>query len=172
MSNSERLKSLVRAPLALIVLALALGACSASAPMGGSMASAPTAPPGQSASAAVGALQITDAWTRAAGEGMTGAVYFTVRNTGSAPDRLVKAQSSIAKSVETHTTEMKDGAMAMRPVDGYDIPAGGELVLKPGGNHIMLIGMNKEVKANDPVTVTLQFEKAGPVDITLKARNP
>lgn len=173
MSNSERLKSLLQVPLALILVMFALAACSASRMTGGQAAMPPAAQPAiQGASATVGPLQINDAWARAAGEGMTSAVYFTVRNTGGAPDRLVKVQSNIAKSVETHTTEMKDGAMAMRPVDGYDIPAGGELVLKPGGNHIMLVGMNKDLKADDAVTLTLQFEKAGPVDITLKGRNP
>ncbi|MFN8485702.1 MAG: copper chaperone PCu(A)C [Anaerolineae bacterium] len=159
--------------LTLIVVMLALAACSANTPM--SMpASAPAAgaPTGQGASATAGALQINDAWARAAAEGMTGAVYFTVRNTGSTPDRLIKAQSSVAKSVETHTTVMKDNVMSMQPVDGYDIPPGGELVLKPGGNHIMLVGMNKDVKADESVTLTLQFEKAGPVDITVKARQP
>ncbi|MFN8473274.1 MAG: copper chaperone PCu(A)C [Anaerolineae bacterium] len=133
-------------------------------------AAAATAAP--AAAITAGTLQINDPWTRAVGAGMTGAVYFTVRNTGNTPDRLVKAQSNAAKAVEMHTTEMANGVMSMHPVDAYDIPAGGELTLKPGGNHIMLIGMNKDVKADDTVTLTLQFEKAGPVEVTLKARNP
>lgn len=179
--TTERLKSSLQdvqvrpiAVMALIAVMLAVASCSASTSMTGGQAAMPPAsqPTVQGASATAGALQINDAWARAAAEGMTGAVYFTVRNTGSTPDRLLKAQSSVAKSVETHTTVMKDNVMSMQPVDGYDIPAGGELVLKPGGNHIMLVGMNKDVKADDTVTLKLQFEKAGAVDLTLKARQP
>ena len=172
--DAGRLKSSLLAVVAVTVLALALAACNAMTPTGGTSAMPPASAPAaaQSVNATVGAMQITDAWARPVQSGLTGAVYFTVRNSGNTPDRLVKAQSDIAKSVETHTTEMKDGVMSMRPVDGYDVPAGGELVLKPGGNHIMLVGMNKDVKADDTVTLKLQFEKAGPVDVTIKARNP
>ncbi len=159
---------------ALMALTLALVGCSAMTPTGAPAAMPPASQPaaGQTVNATVGSLQISDAWVRAASSGQNGAVYFTVRNSGNTPDRLVKAQSDIAKSVETHTTEMANGVMSMRPVDGYDVPASGELTLKPGGNHIMLVGMNKDVKADDTVTLKLQFEKAGAVDLTLKARQP
>lgn len=145
------------------VAMLALAACSAAAP-----ASAPTT--GQSASTTAG-IQVSDPWTRPAGSGANGAVYLTMRNTGSAPDSLIKAESDVAKAVELHKTEMKDGVMSMSPVAAMDVPAGGELTLKPGEFHIMLIGLNKDIKADDTIKVKLQFEKAGPMEVTAKARS-
>lgn len=97
-----------------------------------------------------------------------GAFYFTVKNTGSEPDRLVKIESDIAMAVEIHNVEMKDGVMAMSPQhDGVEIPAGGELVLEPGAYHVMLIGINKSLIDGEEFTAKLTFEKAGEVEVVV-----
>lgn len=99
--------------------------------------------------------------------GAMSAIYMTIHNTGSEADRLIKAQSDAAQVVEIHTMEEKDGVMTMHPVDGIDVPANGDAELKPGGFHVMLIGLTRDLTIGEQVTVTLTFEKAG--DVTLQA---
>jgi hypothetical protein len=62
------------------------------------------------------------------------------------------------------------GMLGMRPVDRVEIPAGGTLELKPGSYHIMLIGLNQELKAGDTIEITLKLEKAGDVKVTAEVR--
>jgi hypothetical protein len=59
----------------------------------------------------------------------------------------------------------------MSPVDSVDIPAGGELAFKPGSYHVMLMGLKQELKTGDKVTLTLNFEKAGPVTVECEVRD-
>ena len=99
--------------------------------------------------------------------GAMGAMYMTIRNPSSTPDRLIKAQSDVSKVVELHNVAMKEGVMSMYPVEAIEIPANGEAVLKPGSFHVMLIGLNRDLVAGDTMTVTLTFEQAG--EITLQA---
>ena len=121
------------------------------------------------------AIQAADAWARAAGVGanVTSAAYLTLRNPGSAADRLVQVQCDAANAVELHKTEIKDNVMKMAPVEGgIEIPAGGEVQLKPGGLHIMLIGVQRELKAGEKLTLKLQFEKTGALTVEAEIRNP
>ena len=99
--------------------------------------------------------------------GAMGAMYMTIRNPGNTPDRLIKAQSDVSQVVELHNMAMKEGVMSMYPVEAIEIPANGEAVLKPGGFHVMLIGLNRDLLAGETMTVTLTFEQAG--EITLQA---
>ena len=62
------------------------------------------------------------------------------------------------------------GMLGMRPVDRVEIPAGGKLELKPGSYHIMLIGLNQELKVGDKIEITLKLEKAGDVKVTAEVR--
>jgi copper(I)-binding protein len=104
--------------------------------------------------------------------GRNGAAYMVIKNSGSAPDKLLKARCDVANSVELHQTEMKDNVMAMHPVESLDVPANGQVELKPGGYHIMLIGLKQGLKAGDKPTLTLAFEKAGTITIEAEVRNP
>jgi hypothetical protein len=65
---------------------------------------------------------------------------------------------------------MGGGTMGMRPIDRLEIPAGGTVELKPGSYHIMLIGLNQELKPGDKIEITLTFEKAGEVKVTAEVR--
>ena len=97
-----------------------------------------------------------------------GAFYFTVTNNGDETDRLVKIESDIAEVIEIHNVEMKDGAMTMVPQhDGLEIPANEEVVLEPGGYHVMLIGITESLVDGEEFTATLFFEDAGEVEITV-----
>ncbi|MBD8548581.1 copper chaperone PCu(A)C [Sphingomonas sp. CFBP 8760] len=117
-----------------------------------------------------GSITAAGAWSRAtSSRASIGAGYVTVRNTGAQADRLVSATSPRAAKVEIHTMSLDDGIMRMRPLpNGLEVPAGGEALLAPGGNHIMLIGLKSPLKAGERVPATLRFARAGDVRIQFK----
>ena len=119
-----------------------------------------------------GDIEIGAAWARAmlAGQKAAGA-YLTIANKGGAADRLVGAASPLAGKVEVHTMEVVKDVMTMRPVEGgLEIPAGGTVELKPGGYHIMFMDVATPFAEGDTVPVTLRFEKAGEVALSLPVR--
>ncbi|MDI4655282.1 copper chaperone PCu(A)C [Xanthobacter autotrophicus] len=115
----------------------------------------------------VGAIEIDHPWSRATPGGATvGAGYFTLKNTGAAPDRLVSATSDVAERVEIHEMAVANGVMTMRPLsDGIAIPAGGSVAFKPGSYHIMFFGLKQPLKQGAVIDGTLTFEKAGSVAV-------
>jgi copper(I)-binding protein len=123
---------------------------------------------------AVGSLQIKQPWARAsAGRGDTGAAFMVIANTGSLEDRLVSAAVSVAKKTEIHQTKMEDGVMKMRPVEGgLVIPAGGEVTLKPMGLHVMMMSVTDKLVEGKTLMLTLTFEKAGSVEVSVPIAGP
>ncbi|MEW5421492.1 copper chaperone PCu(A)C [Amorphus sp. 3PC139-8] len=122
----------------------------------------------------VGTLQIEHPWTRATPPGAkTGAGFMVITNTGDAPDRLTGGTSPISTKMEVHTMTMDGGVMKMRQLtDGLEIPAGETVALKPGGNHMMFVGLDHAITEDEKVTATLDFEKAGKVDVTFAVTPP
>jgi len=114
-------------------------------------------------------IAVTDAWARAAVTGNS-AAYMTLRNKSTVADRLVKAESDVAGAVELHKTTMEGGMMKMAPVDGVDLPAQGQAELKPGGLHVMLIGLTRELRAGEKIKLKLYFEKASVQEIDAEVR--
>ena len=104
--------------------------------------------------------------------GSISAAYMVIYNTSSQADRLLEASSKIAHSTELHISEVKDGVMSMHPVDSVDVPAEGSAELKPGGLHIMLIGIEKDLVAGEKVPLTLEFETAGKILVEAEVRAP
>ena len=105
--------------------------------------------------------------------GANSAAYMVIRNTGSEADKLIAASTDAAKTVELHTVIEEGGMMRMRQVEGgIDIPANGQVELKPGGFHVMLIGLTRDLNAGDKVELTLTFEKAGEIPVTAEVRQP
>ena len=98
-------------------------------------------------------------WVRAtvAGQSEAGA-FMTIKSTEAL--KLVAASSPVAKRVEVHKMSMEQGMMRMRPVDALDIPANGTVELKPGGFHVMLVGIDKPLTKGEVVPVTLVFQGA------------
>ncbi len=119
-----------------------------------------------------GDLSITGAWARAMLPGQpTGGGYLTITNKGESADRLVSAASTSAGKVEIHTMEVANNVMVMRPVEGgLDIPPGATVELKPGGLHVMFMAVKEPFKPGASVALTLEFEKAGRVEVTLPVR--
>ena len=115
-----------------------------------------------------GALKLDHPWTRSTA-GTVGAGYVTIVNTGKAADQLVSASSPVAGKVEIHTMTMNGGVMKMRPLPaGIALPAGKTTALKPGGYHLMLIGLKAPLVEGKLVPLTLNFARAGTVKVELK----
>jgi protein SCO1/2 len=96
--------------------------------------------------------------------GAQGALYFTATGYGS-DDRLVAVETSVATNTELHETEIRDdGTATMRPLQAFDLPAGGRLVLEPGGYHVMLIDVDR-LDVGSAVEVTLVWKNAGEMTI-------
>ena len=116
--------------------------------------------------AQTGQLEVKDAWARATpGKAENGAAYLTI--VSPTTDRLVSVSTPVAKKAELHTMTMKGMVMEMRPVQGVDIPADQAVSLKPGGEHIMLLGLNQPLREGQSFQMTLSFEKAGPRPVTV-----
>lgn len=105
--------------------------------------------------------------------GGTSAAYMTIANSGGSADRLLSASTDAAASVELHESKMVDGVMQMNPVQGgIPVPAGGQAELKPGGLHVMLIGITRDLKEGETVKITLTFEQSGTIEVEAPVRMP
>ena len=116
-----------------------------------------------------GDLVITQAWSRATpGGAKIAGGFLTIENKGAAPDRLLSGSGDIAGKVEIHEMAMNNGVMTMRPLDkGLVIEPGKTVKFAPGGYHLMLMDLKQPFKQGDKVPVTLEFEKAGKVALSL-----
>lgn len=115
----------------------------------------------------VGDLEIVHPNARAMLPGAAvGGGYLTIINSGSESDRLVGGATPAAGRVELHEMTMENDVMKMRALaDGIEIPAGGTVELKPGGLHVMFLDVKAPFVEGDYVKATLNFEKAGPVEV-------
>src|SRR4051794_29896058 len=127
------------------------------------------AAPAEAQEVKAGDLVITQAWSRATPSGAKIAGgYLTIENKGTTPDRLVGGSADVAGKVEMHEMSMNNGVMTMRPLDkGLAIDPGKTVKLAPGGYHLMIMDLKSPFKQGDKVPVTLEFEKAGKVTLSL-----
>jgi hypothetical protein len=95
--------------------------------------------------------------------------YLVLKNTGTEPDRLIGGSAAFSGKFEVHEMKMEGDVMKMRPIEGgLEIPAGGEVELKPGGYHVMFIGLKEQLKVDEMRKVKLMFEKAGEIEVDFK----
>jgi periplasmic copper chaperone A len=130
---------------------------------------------GQAAGSAtfkLGDLTVTSPWTRATpGGAKIAGGYLKITNNGKTADRFVGAKSDPTDHVEIHEMSMNDGVMKMRPLpDGLEIKPGETVELKSGGYHLMFMDLTQPLKQGDTFKATLQFEKAGPLDVNFSVR--
>jgi copper(I)-binding protein len=114
-------------------------------------------------------------WARPAVPGMpNSAAYGLVLNLNETPDRIISGTTAAAEALELHEMVMAEGdVMQMRPLaDGIPLPAGGFALLKPGGLHIMLIGLTGPLTDGDTLNVTLELEQGGSVELAIPVREP
>lgn len=116
----------------------------------------------------IGTLKISAPWARATPKGAAiGGGYMTITNTGTAPDRLVSGTTDVAARFEVHEMSMADGVMKMRELaQGLEIKPGEKVELKPGSYHVMFMGLKQPLTQGQAVKATLQFEKAGKVEVS------
>jgi copper(I)-binding protein len=115
----------------------------------------------------VGSLEIQHPWSRATPKGATVAGgYLKIVNKGSTPDRLVGGSTEGAPKFEIHEMSMQGGVMKMRQLPkGIEIKPGQTVELKPGGYHLMFIGITAPFEQGKRVKGTLEFEKAGKIEV-------
>jgi periplasmic copper chaperone A len=115
----------------------------------------------------VGSLQIEHPWSRVVPKGADVAVgYLEIKNTGTAPDRLIGGSSEIAGRFEIHEMKMEDGVMKMRPLEGgLEIAPGKSVKLEPSGHHLMFLDLKTPPVQGKFFRATLVFEKAGKVEV-------
>lgn len=123
--------------------------------------------PAQAKDVTAGSLKISSPWARATPKGASvGGGYMTVANTGDAPDRLVAGQTDISNRFEIHEMSLDKGIMKMRMLPkGLEIKPGETVVFKPGSYHLMFMELKRRLTQGEHFKVTLQFEKAGKVDV-------
>jgi periplasmic copper chaperone A len=123
--------------------------------------------PAQAADFTAGSMKISSPWARATPKGASvGGGYMTIANTGAAADHLVGGSSDISRGLEVHEMKMEGGVMKMRPVaGGIEIKPGQTVTLDPSGYHLMFVGLKDQLKQGDHFKATLQFAKAGKVDV-------
>lgn len=118
-----------------------------------------------------GGLQVRHPWVRATPPGAkVGAGYLEIRNSGKEPDRVIGASTPAAERVELHVLRREGDIMKMREVKGFEVPARQRLVLRPGGSHLMIVGLNKPFVKGERVPLTLRFERAGELQIELEVQ--
>ena len=113
--------------------------------------------------------KVEDAWARPTVAGQAGGGGF-LRITSATADRLDPASAPISKTVELHTMQMDGDVMRMREIPAIEIPAGQTVELKPGGLHVMFIGLTRKLDNGASFPLTLRFEKAGEVTADVKVR--
>jgi copper(I)-binding protein len=121
-----------------------------------------------------GAITVEQAWSRPTAASMpNGAAYMVLRNAGSDADRLVAATSEVAERVELHNHVIDaQGVAMMRPVEELEIPAGGQAELKPGGLHLMLLGLRAPLAEGASFPLRLRFAGAGEVAVEVAVGKP
>ena len=120
--------------------------------------------------ACAGGILVQDAFARSSGKAArSGAAFMVLMNHTDADDRLIGIQSDAATKVELHThSEDANGVMKMlHLMDGVLVPAGGMHALERGGDHVMFMGLNAPMTPGDLIAVTLVFETAGEIEITV-----
>ncbi|WP_299151146.1 copper chaperone PCu(A)C [uncultured Tateyamaria sp.] len=119
-------------------------------------------------------IMIMDPYARAASPAAkSGAAFMVIHNTSDQDDRLIAARTDVAKRVELHThIETGDGVMQMTEIEGgIDLPAGATHHMMRGADHVMLMGLNGSLEQDAEIEVTLVFEKAGDVVVTIPVDN-
>ncbi|MDY7577682.1 copper chaperone PCu(A)C [Herbaspirillum sp. RTI4] len=118
----------------------------------------------------LGDLRIDHPYARATAPGQpAGGAYLEISNQGKSGDKLIAVASPAARSTEIHTMSMEGDVMKMREVGVIDIKPSEKITMRPGnGYHIMMIGLKQQLKAGDKIPLTLTFEKAGKLEVSVQ----
>jgi copper(I)-binding protein len=117
-------------------------------------------------------MSIRDAWARPASAGDNGAAYFVIENGTPSADTLLSVSSDIASATEVHLSMVMDGGVMSMKQESVSVPAKDKVEFKPGGLHVMFVGLTQDLKVGDTITLTLNFENAGNRIIEVPIREP
>ena len=120
----------------------------------------------------VGTISIGHPWARATPGAVKNSAAFMVLVNNGAADRLIAVSGDVAKDIQIHSMITEAGVMKMREIKALDIPANGTAELKPGGFHVMLIGLKDGLKDGEKFPLKLKFEKAGEVTVQVTVEKP
>ena len=150
----------------LAVAALVLSGCAAGD------TSAAQEPAAQGSVPAGDVITMSDAWLKAADEGMSPA-FGELVNSGTEDVTVVSATSAASTTAGLHeTVEDETGEMTMRQIEGgLVIPAGSSLALEPGGEHIMLMDLTAPLQAGEEVTIILTFSDDSTYEFTAPVKD-
>ena len=113
-------------------------------------------------------ITVEQAWARATPRGaLTGAAYMTLINKGASADRLLSATTPMADHVQFHKQTKDNGVSRMREVKAVELEPGTKVIFKPGEMHMMIVGLKQPLKEGQTFPLTLQFEKARHIDVTV-----
>jgi len=116
----------------------------------------------------IGDVIIEAPWARASiGTSRPAAAYLSIRNEGDEPVTLTQVSTPVSKMAEIHESTMSDGIARMGPAGDVVIRAGSEVVLKPGGLHIMMMKLKQPLKKGEKFNMTLTFKEIEAVDVVL-----
>jgi copper(I)-binding protein len=118
-------------------------------------------------------MMVHDPYARAASPAArSGAAFMEIINAGDSDDRLIAASSDVAERVELHTHIMENDVMRMVHMEeGFPVAAGETILLERGGMHVMFLGLTRSLEQGDEVEVTLTFEGAGDITVTIPVDN-
>jgi periplasmic copper chaperone A len=120
----------------------------------------------------VGAISINHPWARATPGAVKNSAAFMVFDNKGTADKLISVSGDVAKDIQIHSMVTEAGVMKMREIKSLDIPANGKAELKPGGFHVMLIGLKDGLKEGEKFPLKLKFEKAGEITVQVTAEKP
>ena len=116
--------------------------------------------------------RIDQPWARATAPGAMAGGVFLMLHGGDDDDILLGAASPVAQVVEVHRTVNESGIMRMLPMDALAVPAHQMIAFKPGGYHIMLMGLKQPLTQGESFPLTLTFQHAAPVTVQVKVAGP
>ena len=118
-------------------------------------------------------VSVNEIWARPSDSGMNSAVYFAIDNPTNEDESLLEVHGSIAEGVELHKSKQsEEGAMMMEPQESVPIPARETVLFQPGGLHVMLLGLKKDLKVGDSFPLVLQFAHVGDIQIEVTVLEP
>lgn len=117
-------------------------------------------------------IHIDGAWARPSPPGAPSAGFMTVENRGAQDDVLLNVSGDFADRLELHLSSMEDGVMKMaHQKAGIVIPAGKTVMFKPGGYHLMFMGLDKNFELGEHYEVELTFQQAGVIRLSLPVQD-
>jgi copper(I)-binding protein len=113
---------------------------------------------------------IKDQWLRPGAEKMATALYFTIQNNGNVADTLYSIDSDVSNMVQLHETYSNGSVTGMREIGQVVINPDETVKLEPGGKHVMIMKLKKDLKMGEKVNFNLHFRKAGEIKITAQVK--